>query len=57
MIQRYGASILVGALVTFSLFWLMQFLIVTGKKAVTDELSFKFVDFVRVKKEDTGCRR
>lgn len=53
MIQRYSASILVGTLVTFSLFWLMQFLIATGKKAITDELSFKFVDFVRVKKEET----
>lgn len=45
-------SAVFGALVTVSLLWVMQYLIVTGVTAITEERTFRFVDFVRVKREE-----
>jgi len=38
--------------VTFTLLWIMQFLIATGIDAVTEKRDFKFLDFVRVKETE-----
>ncbi len=49
---RFGISILVAAAVTFGLVFLMQYLIATGKSALSEEGSRHYIDFVRVKKEE-----
>jgi periplasmic protein TonB len=41
-----------GALVTITLLWVMQYLIVTGVQAFTEERTFRFVDFVRVQRDE-----
>lgn len=40
------------ALVTVTLLWVMQYLIVTGVQAFTEERTFRFVDFVRVQRDE-----
>ena len=52
MIQRYASSLFLGLLITFSLLWIMQVLISTGKKALTDEVDFKLGDFILVKQDE-----
>ena len=52
MFKRYAISVLTGIVVTFALLWVMQILIATGKEALTDKRDFRFVDFVRVKREE-----
>jgi protein TonB len=52
MIPRYAISLTSGVVVTFCLLWLMQILIVTGKKALTDESDFSLGDFIMVKQEE-----
>ena len=52
MIQRYTSSFFLGLLITFSLLWVMQVLISTGKKALTDEVDFKLGDFILVKQDE-----
>ena len=52
MIQRYAVSLLSGMLITFALLWVMQVLIATGKRAITDEADINLGDFIRVKKEE-----
>lgn len=42
---------------TFALLWLMQILIATGEKAITENQEFKFADFVRVEREETVERK
>jgi protein TonB len=37
---------------TFSILWLMQVLIATGKGAITSKYEGRFVDFVRIKKDE-----
>ena len=39
-------------LITFALLWVMQVLIATGKRAITDEADINLGDFIRVKKEE-----
>jgi protein TonB len=41
-----------GVMVTFALLWLMQFLIATGRSAITDKAEFRFADFIRVRQEE-----
>ena len=41
-----------GALVTITLLWVMQYLIVTGVQAFSEERTFRFVDFVRVQRDE-----
>ena len=52
MIGRYAFSIVIGTVVTLSLLFVMQLLIVTGKQALTDPRERHKLDFVRVKKNE-----
>ncbi len=56
MIPRYAISLVSGVLITFSLLWVMQVLIATGKRAIVDEADFQLGDFIRVKKEEVVRR-
>ncbi len=56
MIPRYAISLLSGVLVTFTLLWVMQILIATGKRAIVDEADINLGDFIRVKKEEVVRR-
>jgi len=53
MIGRYAFSIVIGTVVTLSLLFIMQLLIVTGKKALTDPRERHKLEFVRVKKNES----
>ena len=46
-----------GVVVTFALLWLMQFLIASGKSAITNKGEFRFADFIRVRQEETLERK
>lgn len=52
MIARLGISAMSGLVVTFALLWLMQFLIVTGKDALSETADFRMLDFIRVRQEE-----
>ena len=52
MIGRYAFSIVMGTVVTLSLLFIMQLLIVTGKQALTDPRERHKLEFVRVKKNE-----
>lgn len=52
MIARLGISATMGVVVTFALLWLMQFLIATGRSAITDKGEFRFADFIRVRQDE-----
>lgn len=52
MIGRYVFSIVVGVIVTLSLLFVMQLLIVTGKQALTKPRDRAQLDFVRVKRNE-----
>lgn len=54
---RTGISLLLALGVTFALLFLMQLLIATGKKPISDVVSGRLVDFVRVKREETVERK
>jgi protein TonB len=56
MIPRYAISLLSGVLVTFTLLWIMQVLIATGKRAIVDDADINIGDFIRVKKEEVVRR-
>lgn len=49
---RVSFSAALGALITISLLWVMHYLIATGVTAITEERTFRFVDFVRVQREE-----
>jgi protein TonB len=49
---RYIISIVVGSIVTISLLFIMQLLIVTGKTALTDPRERHKLEFVRVKRNE-----
>lgn len=49
---RLAVAIPVAALMTFSVFFLMQLLIESGKSAMTEEYEARSVDFVRVDQEE-----
>jgi periplasmic protein TonB len=51
MIARYAIAIGLGTSITFGLLFLMQYMIATGKAVVHDDDAFRFVDFVRVERE------
>jgi protein TonB len=53
MIARLGVSLASGVAMTFALLWLMQYLIASGEKALTDTEDYKFADFVRIEREET----
>lgn len=50
-IARYGSSLLLAALVTFGLFYLMQLLISTGERAIVDDVVGHRVEIGEVKRE------
>lgn len=52
-LTRYAIAFVAASVVTFGLIWTMQVLIATGKQALTKNQEFKFVDFVRVKRDET----
>ncbi len=54
---RFGSAILLGALVTGTLLFLMQYLIATGLPAYSDSGKFHFLDFVRIDREETLERK
>jgi periplasmic protein TonB len=49
---RVTFSAFLAALVTISLLWIMHYLIATGVVAFSEEKTFRFVDFVRVQREE-----
>lgn len=51
-IPRYGSAILIAALVTFGLFYLMQLMIATGEKAIGDKIVGYQVEIGQVKRAD-----
>jgi periplasmic protein TonB len=52
MIVRYAIAIAIGAAITLSLLFIMQFLIAVSGSALTDSGAFRIVDFVRVEREE-----
>jgi len=52
MLGRYVISIVIGSIVTISLLFVMQLLIVTGKQALTDPRERHKLEFVRVKRNE-----
>jgi protein TonB len=52
MIGRYAFSILIGTVVTLSLLFIMQLLIVTGKQALTEPRERHKLEFVRIKRNE-----
>jgi protein TonB len=52
MVTRFAIAGVTGIVVTFALLWLMQILIATGKDALTNSRDFRFVDFVRIKRDE-----
>lgn len=53
MIQRVGAAFVIGALITLSLFWLMQFMILHSAIGLEPTDDLKMVEFVRLKRDPT----
>ncbi|MDE0679544.1 MAG: TonB family protein [Gammaproteobacteria bacterium] len=56
-VGRYFVALSIGGFAALALLWLMQFLIATGQAAITEALDARFVDFVRVKREETVERK
>ena len=56
MIIRYGLSVAIGVFVTLLLFYIMQSLIQSGKRVLTEDSALSLVDFVRLK-EDQQLQR
>ena len=56
-VGRYFVALAIGSFAALSLLWVMQFLIATGQAAITEVLDARFVDFVRVKREETIERK
>ena len=52
MLARYAFSTVVGVIVTLSLLFIMQLLIATGQKALTEPRERLQLDFVRVKRNE-----
>ena len=52
MLGRYGFSIVVGAVVTVTLLFVMQLLIASGNKALTEASDTHRLEFVRVKRNE-----
>lgn len=53
MIGRYAFSIVIGTVVTLSLLFIMQLLIVTGKQALTEPRERHKLEFVRIKRDES----
>ena len=53
MVTRYSLSIGIGLFVTLLLFYIMQSLIHSGRRVLTDDSGGSLVDFVRLKENQT----
>jgi protein TonB len=51
MVARYAIGLALGAVITFALFYLMQWLILTDKIALDEDDTGRILDFVRVEEE------
>jgi protein TonB len=51
MVTRYGLSVAIGVFITLLLFYIMQALIQSGKKVLTEDGAGSLVDFVRLKED------
>ncbi len=51
-LTRFAIAGVTGLVVTFALLWVMQILIATGKDALTNKRDFRFVDFVRIQRDE-----
>ena len=51
-LTRFAIAGVTGVVVTFALLWLMQILIATGEDALTNRRDFRFVDFVRIRRDE-----
>ena len=56
-VTRYAVGLVVGATVAISLLWVMDYLIKTGKGAITDTQKRHFMDFVRVERDQSVERK
>ena len=54
---RYFLALTVGGLAALSLLWVMQFLIATGKAAITEAYDASILEFVQVEREETLERK
>lgn len=54
---RYVVGVFFGVFMALFLLWLMQYLIATGENVLNDTNQFRFIDVVRVKKEDQVERK
>jgi len=52
-ITRIAAAGFVSVFTTFGILWVMQILIATGEGAITSKYEGRFVDFVRIKKDES----
>ena len=50
---RLAIAALVAVFTTFGILWIMQILIATGKGAITSKYEGRFVDFVRIEKDES----
>jgi len=50
---RLGIAALAAVFTTFGILWVMQILIATGKGAITSKYEGRFVDFVRIEKDES----
>ena len=50
---RLGLAALAAVFTTFGILWIMQILIATGKGAITSKYEGRFVDFVRIEKDES----
>lgn len=56
-VRRYGASAALAALVTLSLFFLMQALIASGKNILEEDAAGRIIKMVRVERDETLVRK
>ncbi len=54
---RYVVGLVLAAVVTAGLFWTMQYLIAIADKSLSDDDKMQFIDFVRVRRDETPARR
>ena len=52
-IKRIAAAGFLSIFTTFGILWVMQILIATGEGAITSKYEGRFVDFVRIKKDES----
>lgn len=57
LLLRFTAGLLIAALVTLTLFWIMQYLIATADRSLDEARRGALVDFVRVKRAEVVERR